>query len=191
MVFASKADKEDAKNHKVEKQGMVYDRQCTDILFCILFIVFCVGMIGVSGFALATGEPSKALTPFDSDGNLCGGTDQIASVGKYIGDNEVNDYTSLQKTNFKNYFDDLKPRDFSEYKYRVYTNLQGLLKPDITQENIYQAVCAKACPKIDPSQAKLVDGRAVLEFDIMATTNFTDVSASTADALAGKSKLYL
>jgi hypothetical protein len=51
---------------------MEYNRSCTDIFFCIFFIVFVVGMIGVSGYALAVGEPSKILTPFDSDGNACG-----------------------------------------------------------------------------------------------------------------------
>ena len=47
---------------------------CTDIVFCLLFCIFVVGMIGVSGYALATGDPTKLLTPYDSDGNLCGGT---------------------------------------------------------------------------------------------------------------------
>jgi hypothetical protein len=51
---------------------MEYNRMCTDIFFCIFFCIFCVGMIGVSGYALATGEPQKVFTPFDSDGNQCG-----------------------------------------------------------------------------------------------------------------------
>lgn len=71
-------------------------------------------------------------------------------------------------------FTNLGKRDFSDYKYRVYTNLPGLLEPDLTGVNIYQAVCAKECPFISPDNAKIVDGKAVIQFDIMATTNFTD-----------------
>lgn len=89
MVFARKSDQEDAKNHKVEKAGMEYNRICTDVLFCVLFIVFVVGMIGISGYALAMGEPSKIMTPYDSDGNLCGASNQVASVGKYLPDSEL------------------------------------------------------------------------------------------------------
>ena len=62
---------------------------CTDIVFCLLFCIFVVGMIGVSGYALATGDPTKLLTPYDSDGNLCGGTNQSASTGKYLIDSDV------------------------------------------------------------------------------------------------------
>ena len=89
MVFARKSDIEDAKNNKIEKAGMEYNRICTDILFCVIFVVFCVGMIGVSGYALSTGEPSKILTPFDSDGNMCGMAGQTASTGKYLPDSEL------------------------------------------------------------------------------------------------------
>lgn len=52
---------------------------------------------------------------------------QIASKGKYTGGLE----------SLKNYFDDLEERDFSDYKYRVYTNLPGLLADDPLNVNIY------------------------------------------------------
>jgi len=51
---------------------MVMDRICTDVIFCALFCIFCVGMVGISAYALAMGEPMAVLTPFDSDGNQCG-----------------------------------------------------------------------------------------------------------------------
>jgi hypothetical protein len=86
----------------------------------------------------------------------------------------------------KTYFDALGPRDFSEYKYRVYTNLPKLLEPDITGANIYQAVCAKECPTVMPEKAVLVNGdngpEAVIKFDIMATTNWTDDISTTTGA---------
>lgn len=125
MVFARKSDIEDAKNHKLEKQGMEYNRSCTDIVFCIFFIVFVVGMIGVSGFALATGEPSKIMTPYDSDGNACGMPGQIASIGKYLSASEENTMTADEKTAMTTAFskDVLEARDFTDYPVRVYTNL--------------------------------------------------------------------
>jgi choline transporter-like protein 2/4/5 len=58
---------------------MMMDRICTDVICCVLFVIFCVGMIGISGYALAAGDPLKLLTPFDSDGNRCGMKNQIAT----------------------------------------------------------------------------------------------------------------
>ena len=48
------------------------ERKCTDILCCLSFIVFILGMLAISAFALSQGNPSKILTKFDSDGNQCG-----------------------------------------------------------------------------------------------------------------------
>jgi hypothetical protein len=56
------------------------------------------------------------------------------------------------------------------------------LKPDPLAENIYQAVCAKKCPTILPADAKIVDGKAVIQFEIMATTNYTDGIATLPEA---------
>ena len=61
------------------KSGMMMDRICTDVICCFLFVVFIVGMIGISGYALAMGDPTKMLTPFDSDGNRCGFPNQKAT----------------------------------------------------------------------------------------------------------------
>lgn len=55
MVFARKSDVEDAKNNRVEKVGMEYNRICTDVIFCIFFVLFVFGMIGVSIYALING----------------------------------------------------------------------------------------------------------------------------------------
>lgn len=37
-------------------------------------------------------------------------------------------------------------RDFTEYKYKVYTNLDLLLNADLSNSKVYEAVCAKECP---------------------------------------------
>jgi hypothetical protein len=90
--------------------------------------------------------------------------------------------TAVEKTAMETKFKDLKARDFTEYKYRVYSNLQAFLKPNPLEENIYQAVCAKKCPLVEPANAKLVDGVATLEFDIMPTTNYTKYIDSTTES---------
>ena len=70
---------------------------------------------------------------------------QLTSKGKYTGDD----------TDLKTYFnDDLEERDFTDYKYRVYTNLPGLLAEDPLNVNIYQAVCAKECPTVTSDDIK-------------------------------------
>lgn len=51
------------------------NRQCTDVLCCVLFGVTLLAMIAVSVFAIMNGDPMKLATPFDSDGNLCGGVE--------------------------------------------------------------------------------------------------------------------
>ena len=86
--------------------GQIDDEQrgCTDICCCLIFFVFIIAMIGVSGYGFAQGNPSNLLTAFDSDGNLCGQPDQDKSVVNYL--------------NLK--------RDFSEYKFKYFSNLQSI-----------------------------------------------------------------
>lgn len=54
-------DKELA-NGPLEKRG------CTDILCCLIFIAYMVGMVVVSGIAYKNGQPDLIVDPFDSDG---------------------------------------------------------------------------------------------------------------------------
>jgi hypothetical protein len=79
---------------------MVMERSCTDIICCLVFTVFFVGMLGISAMAYTTGDPMKIMTPFDSDGNQCGLMDQIKS-------------NSTEN----------KPRDFSEYQFKYFTGI--------------------------------------------------------------------
>lgn len=69
MAPARKADIEEASKHKFEKQGLEWDRSCTDIICCIVFLAFMVAMLGVSGFAISNGDPMNIIAPFDSVGN--------------------------------------------------------------------------------------------------------------------------
>jgi hypothetical protein len=120
-----RTDKEDAQNEKIETKGMVYDRSCTDIICCLVFVIFVVGMVGVSGYAISNGDPLKILTAFDSDGNKCGANNQAAS-GDGIG---------------------LGERDFTEYPYKFYTDLDNALF-GIGDKAVYTlSVCVKTCPE--------------------------------------------
>lgn len=52
--------------------GPVPDRGCTDLLCCLIFMAFLVGMVGVSGYGYLKGDPYLLLTPWDADSNGCG-----------------------------------------------------------------------------------------------------------------------
>ncbi|CAG5121002.1 unnamed protein product [Candidula unifasciata] len=52
--------------------GVHKSRSCTDVICCIIFVVFLLGMIVCSIFGYARGNPVKLVYPTDSFGNLCG-----------------------------------------------------------------------------------------------------------------------
>lgn len=72
---ARKADVDDASKDefKITTKGIKMEgRHCTDIMCCLVFFVFFLGMAGISGLAISKGDPLKIMTPYDSDGNQCG-----------------------------------------------------------------------------------------------------------------------
>ena len=105
---------------------MEYNRSCTDCLCCLAFIIFVVVMIGISGYAISTGNPELIFTPFDSDGNQCGKPDQRG----------YNDTTAER-------------RDFTDYPYKQFTGLDKILNADLnagtTDSAMYDAICVKEC----------------------------------------------
>ena len=142
-MVTREADKEEAQKNKIQTEGMVYERSCTDIICCLIFCLFFVCMLGISGYAIGTGDPWKVLTPFDSDGNQCGMPDQEATDG-------------------------LGKRDFTDYKFKFYTDLDVLLNqaaPLAGANNMYTAVCVKECPSYDPT-----DIPDTLSIDFMETS---------------------
>ncbi|XP_051935732.1 choline transporter-like protein 1 isoform X2 [Hippocampus zosterae] len=48
------------------------ERSCTDLPWCLLFIIFCVGMGGVCAFTVASGGAARLVSGYDSYGNTCG-----------------------------------------------------------------------------------------------------------------------
>ena len=72
-------DKDAAQNTLPTDQlqnGPVMDRGCTDILCCLVFVAFLVGMVGAGGYGLRYGEPQLLMTAWDADGNGCGYTNR-------------------------------------------------------------------------------------------------------------------
>ncbi len=46
------------------------DRGCTDILCCLIFLAFIVGMFGAGFYGYKNGAPIVLLTAWDADGKL-------------------------------------------------------------------------------------------------------------------------
>ena len=74
MVRQSDIDEanKDENKLKPEDKGIKWDRSCTDVICCLIFLVQLGSMIGITGYAISEGDPLKMLTPFDSVGNKCG-----------------------------------------------------------------------------------------------------------------------
>ncbi|XP_060907618.1 choline transporter-like protein 2 isoform X2 [Labrus mixtus] len=53
-------------------KGPIYNRSCTDILCCILFILALFGYFAVGIVAWSQGDPRKVIYPTDSRGQFCG-----------------------------------------------------------------------------------------------------------------------
>lgn len=49
-----------------------HPRYCQDILWTIVFLAFCVGIVVIMSFAFDEGEPERILNGHDSFGNICG-----------------------------------------------------------------------------------------------------------------------
>ena len=63
---------EDEKQGKVEAKSPVANRGCTDILCCLVFVLYMVGMVVVAGIAFKEGAPKRLMYPTDSNGKICG-----------------------------------------------------------------------------------------------------------------------
>jgi len=121
---------------KKEDKGIKWERKCTDMICCLVFLVFLVAMVGLSFFALTKGDPARIVTPYDSDGNACGAPDQCSTNDKVFPQGEP------CPTTYK--FDGVNEvpvliRDFTDYPYKYFPlNEEG--------PGLFNAVCVKACP---------------------------------------------
>ncbi|VDI21944.1 Hypothetical predicted protein, partial [Mytilus galloprovincialis] len=58
--------------HNENFKGPIENRSCTDIICCLLFLVFILGLIAVSILGFVWGNPNRLLHPTDSSGLICG-----------------------------------------------------------------------------------------------------------------------
>ena len=47
---------------------MIMERRCTDWFMAIIFFIFFAGMFATAAYGFRNGDPSKLITPYDSDG---------------------------------------------------------------------------------------------------------------------------
>ncbi|XP_076455047.1 choline transporter-like protein 2 isoform X2 [Babylonia areolata] len=60
------------KDYDPSHKGPIKKRSCTDIICCLIFFVFILGLCAVGVFGYVWGNPKLLLYPMDSEGNLCG-----------------------------------------------------------------------------------------------------------------------
>ncbi|KAL8625996.1 hypothetical protein ACOMHN_012588 [Nucella lapillus] len=60
------------KDYDPSNKGPIKKRSCTDIICCLIFILFVLGLCGVGVYGYVWGDPKLLLYPMDSEGNLCG-----------------------------------------------------------------------------------------------------------------------
>ena len=53
-------------------KGPEDNRSCTDIFFCLLFVIFLGGNVVVAALGFSEGDPIRVFSPFDEDGRNCG-----------------------------------------------------------------------------------------------------------------------
>lgn len=68
------SDKEKANDKKNQipgeiASGIALERSRSDLLICLVFVIFFCGMFATAAYGYAKGNPAKLLTPFDSKGN--------------------------------------------------------------------------------------------------------------------------
>ena len=57
--------------------GVIENRKCQDIIFCLIFILFIFGCIVIAALGFTKGNPDMVIYPYDEDGKQCGkGTGQ-------------------------------------------------------------------------------------------------------------------
>ena len=54
------------------KNGLVRDRECTDMFCGIILVIFALGFFGVAGWAISGGNVENIYRGVDGDNNVCG-----------------------------------------------------------------------------------------------------------------------
>ncbi|XP_031574217.1 choline transporter-like protein 4 isoform X2 [Actinia tenebrosa] len=70
--MADEVDLGKKRSHDPAFKGPIEDRSCTDIICCILFVAYIIGMVVVGIIAFIEGDLDRLLLPTDSQGKVCG-----------------------------------------------------------------------------------------------------------------------
>ncbi|XP_060695163.1 choline transporter-like protein 1 [Hemiscyllium ocellatum] len=71
----------------------IEQRSCTDVLWLLILILFCIGMVVICGFAIASGAAQRLIFGYDSFGNICGQKNAKAEGEEWSGlDHTKNKY---------------------------------------------------------------------------------------------------
>lgn len=74
-------------NKDIARTPTEKSRRCTDMLCCIIFAAFLVGMIWATIYGYVNGNPGKLIAPIDGDKMICGYSPGYEDYPKlYIGD---------------------------------------------------------------------------------------------------------
>ena len=76
-------------NKDIAKSPLNTPRRCTDILCCILFTTFLVGMLVSAIYGYLAGDPWKLIAPIDGDKRVCGFDSGVEGYYKLYIDNIV------------------------------------------------------------------------------------------------------
>ncbi|XP_077381171.1 choline transporter-like protein 1 [Festucalex cinctus] len=122
------------------------ERSCTDIPWLIFFTLFCIGMVCICGFTIATGAASRLISGYDSYGNVCG-----------------HNNTKIQDV-------ELSGRNMLENKYVFFLDPCNI---DIINRKMKSvALCVSKCPATelktyyDLKQFAMTNGSALCTYDI-------------------------
>ena len=59
-------------NRDIARKPTEKNRRCTDILCCLVFVAFNIGMLVAAIYGYVNGNPGKLIAPIDGDGKICG-----------------------------------------------------------------------------------------------------------------------
>ena len=66
------------------REGPIKKRECTDVFFAFVFLVFLFALVLVGTYGYYNGDPELLLHPFDSSGNQCGRNVYNTSDYRYL-----------------------------------------------------------------------------------------------------------
>lgn len=62
---------------------LAVERSCTDVLCCLVFLFFCVGLGGIAIYGYQNGDVPRLLAPVDADGRFCGIDSEVKDYPLY------------------------------------------------------------------------------------------------------------